>query len=108
IDAGQIISAPYCARLMADALGAEVIKVEPPGVGDAARRHGPFPRDLPHPEHSGLFQYLNTNKLGVTLNLSDVAGQRIFHRLVAMADILIENYSAVERGRLGLDYERLK
>ena len=53
VDLGQRISAPYCAKILAQ-MGAEVIKVEPP-EGDAARRMGPFPDDIPHPEKSGLF-----------------------------------------------------
>ena len=52
-DLGQRISAPYCAKILAQ-MGAEVIKVEPP-EGDAARRMGPFPDDIPHPEKSGCF-----------------------------------------------------
>ncbi|HOM15212.1 MAG TPA: CoA transferase, partial [Rubrivivax sp.] len=64
IDFGQGVSAPHCARLFAD-FGAEVIKVEPP-QGDAARRSGPYPGDLPDDEKSGLFFFHNTDKLGVT------------------------------------------
>jgi len=54
LEFGHLISAPYCAKLMAD-LGAEVIKVEMPPEGYEARRYGPFPNDAPHPEKSGLF-----------------------------------------------------
>ena len=54
VEFGEFISAPYCGKLLAD-LGAEVIKVERPDTGDKARRHGPFPGDVPHPEKSGLF-----------------------------------------------------
>ena len=60
-------SGPYCTKLMAD-LGADVIHVEPPKTGDDARRSPPFPGDVSHPEKSGLFLFLNTNKLGITLN----------------------------------------
>ncbi len=62
VEIGGFVGAPYAARCIAD-LGATVIKVEPPG-GDASRRHGPFPKDIPHPEKSGLFCLLNANKLG--------------------------------------------
>ncbi len=62
-----MVGAAYATKLMAD-LGAEVIKVEEP-TGDEARHRGPYPGQVPHPEKSGLFLYLNTNKLGVTLNL---------------------------------------
>ena len=60
IDFGQMVSAPFCAKLFSD-YGADVIKVELPD-GDAARRAGPFPQDVPHPEKSGLFFINNTNK----------------------------------------------
>src|SRR5581483_9892961 len=73
IECGSMVSAPYAAKLMAD-LGAEVIKVESP-AGDASRRRGPYPGNVPHPEKSGTFLYLNTNKLGVTLNLEVTKGQ---------------------------------
>ena len=68
LEFGGQISASYCGKILA-LLGAEVIKVEPP-EGDAARRAGPFPADLPHPEKSGLFLALNLNKFGVTLDLT--------------------------------------
>jgi crotonobetainyl-CoA:carnitine CoA-transferase CaiB-like acyl-CoA transferase len=58
------IAAAASGKILAD-LGAEVIKVEPPRTGDPARYHGPFPNDLPDPERSGLFLYLNTNKRGI-------------------------------------------
>ena len=74
------ISGPYCTKVMAD-LGAEVIKIEEPGSGDEARQHGPFLNDIPHPEKSGLFLVLNTNKLGITLNLKTPTGQEIFEKL---------------------------
>ena len=76
VEWGSFISAPFCAKLMAD-MGAEVIKVEPPGTGDEARRNGPFPKDIPDQEKSGLFLYLNTNKYGVTANcIAPVAKSR--------------------------------
>ena len=56
LECGEFVSAPYCGKLLAD-LGADVIKVEKPG-GDSARKQGPFPQDIPHPEKSGLFLYL--------------------------------------------------
>src|SRR3972149_789342 len=83
----EMVAGPYCGKLLAD-LGAEVIKVEAPRVGDAARRRGPFFHDIPHPEGSGLFLYLNTNKLGVTLDLEKATGRQIFKGLIKTADIL--------------------
>lgn len=102
----SFVSGPYCAKLFAD-LGAEVIKVETP-AGDEARKRGPFLNDNPDPELSGLFLYLNTNKLGVTLNLDSAEGHGIFKKLIANADILIEDRPAGEMERLGLNYEALK
>jgi len=107
VEYGQFISAPYCTKMMAD-LGAEVIKVEEPGIGDEARRYGPFPNDIPHPEQSGLFLYLNSNKLGITLNVRTATGQRILKELLREADILVENNPPQLIKDLGLDYPCLK
>ncbi len=106
LEYGQMVTAPYCTKLLAD-MGAEVIKIEPPGLGDPARRQGPFPGDIPHLERSGLFLYLNTNKMGITLNLKHQPGQQLLRRLADGADVLVENVSPDERGDLGLDYARL-
>jgi CoA:oxalate CoA-transferase len=102
----SFISGPYCAKLFAD-LGAEVIKVEKPG-GDEARKRGPFLNDKPDPELSGLFLYLNTNKLGVTLNLDSATGRDIFKKLIANADILVEDQPPGKMEKLGLNYDVLK
>ena len=67
VEYGTLVSAPFCSKILGD-LGAEVIKIEQPGCGDIARKKEPFLNDSPGLEHSGLFQYLNMNKLGVTLN----------------------------------------
>jgi crotonobetainyl-CoA:carnitine CoA-transferase CaiB-like acyl-CoA transferase len=98
---------PYCTKLMAD-LGAEVIHVEPPTTGDDARRSPPFPGDVPHPEKSGLFLFLNTNKLGVTLNLRLPRGKEIFEQLVGKVDVLVEDWSPGHMEELGLGYDDLK
>jgi CoA:oxalate CoA-transferase len=106
LEYSQMISGPYCGKLLAD-LGAEVIKVEEPPAGDAARTRGPFPDDIPHPEKSGLFLYLNTNKLGITLNSRTTAGRQVFQRLAEQADVLIEDRPPGEMAELGLDYASL-
>jgi crotonobetainyl-CoA:carnitine CoA-transferase CaiB-like acyl-CoA transferase len=106
LELSEFISGPYCGKMLAD-LGAEVIKIEKPD-GDAARRWGPFPGDLPHPEKSGLFLFLNTNKLGITLNIESEQGREIFRRLVSGADVLIESNTPKEMARLGIDYPNLK
>ena len=90
IEVGSEVSAPFCAKLLAD-YGADVIKIENPGEGDQARRQGPFVGDAPHPDKSTPFLYLNTNKRGVTLDLSTATGRSILGRLVEGADVLVEN-----------------
>ncbi len=105
VECGNLVSAPYLGKLLAD-FGAEVIKVEEPG-GDRARKQGPFPGDTPHPEKSGLFLYLNTNKLGVTLNLREPKGQALLQSLCAQADVVIHNYHPTVMASLGLDFDKL-
>ncbi len=103
----NMISGPYCTKLMAD-MGAEVIKIEFPGEGDIARKKGPFPDDISHKEKSGLFLYLNTNKLGITLDPATQEGKKIFLELVKDTDILIENRPVGEIDALGMGYDDLK
>ena len=106
LDLGSGISAPWCAKILAD-YGAEVIKVEYPGSGDAARRMGPFAGDDPNLEKSVTFLYLNTNKKGVTLDPSTVSGRALLNRLVADADVLVENHPPAHSKELGLDHASL-
>jgi CoA:oxalate CoA-transferase len=106
IEFSDFVCGPYCGKLLAD-MGADVIKIEKPGLGDKARSWGPFPQDIPHPEKSGLFLFLNTNKSGVTLNLETAAGIKIFKELLQKADVLIENMPAAEMSRLGLSFRSL-
>ena len=103
----QIVAGPYCSKVLAD-LGAEVIKIEKPGLGDDARRRAPFLNDIPHPERSGLFLYLNTNKLGITLNPNTKTGREIFEELVKEVDILIEDNPPQTIREQRLDYNNLK
>lgn len=107
LDLGHHIAGPYCSRLLAD-YGAEVIKVEMPGEGDGARRQGPFLHDVPHPEKSGLFLYLNYNKRAITLNLKTDSGRKLFKELVRDADVLVENFEPRVMAGLGLDYRALE
>ncbi len=106
IEWASFIAGPYCGKLLAD-LGAEVIKVERPD-GDESRQRGPFPDHVPHPEKSGLFLYLNANKLGVTLNPDTDTGKNILQDMIKTADILIEDHLPSEIEQLGLDYARLR
>ena len=101
------IAGPYCTKLLAD-YGADVIKVERPGKGDPTRAMGPFFKDDPNPEKSGLFLHLNTNKKGITLNLKSATGKKILKQLIADSDILVESFSPHVMPSLGLDYQTLE
>ncbi len=101
------VSGPYCAKIMAD-LGAQVLKIESPRVGDETRYMGPFAGDDPHPEKSGFFLYLNTNKRGLTLDPGKPEGKDIFEKLVKNADVLIEDGPPGYMEGLALGYEDLK
>ncbi len=107
IEFGELVAAPFCAKLLAD-LGAEVIKVERPQRGDVARSYGPFQGDVPHLERSGLFLYLNTNKLGITLSPTSSEGAKIIKELVAESDVFVESNPPGVMKQLGLDYQSLR
>jgi crotonobetainyl-CoA:carnitine CoA-transferase CaiB-like acyl-CoA transferase len=106
VECGQLVSAAYAAKLMAD-LGAEVIKVEPPGDGDVARQRGPFPGGVAHAEKSGTFLYLNANKRGITLDLTQPRGRELLQQLIADTDVFVHNFPPPQMRALGLDYEAL-
>lgn len=100
IDLGQIYNGPYATFLMAMA-GAKVIKIEPPG-GEKMRRRGAVGGAmLP-------FAMLNSNKEFVTLNLKSAEGTALLHRMVAKADVVLENFAPGTMDRLGVGYEALK
>ncbi|MFN8036468.1 MAG: CoA transferase [Acidimicrobiia bacterium] len=106
VELGDLVSAPYCAKLFSD-FGAHVVKVERPRHGDRARHWGPFPGDEPHLERSGLFAYLNTNKRGVTLDVDRPAGRDLLLRMIERADVLVENNEPRRMRERGLDYAAL-
>ncbi len=106
VDLTHGTAGPYGTKLLAD-FGADVIKVERPGTGDYARSLGPFPGDVPHPEKSGLFLYLNTNKRGIVLDLKTPQGVAALKGLARDADILVESFQPGVMDRLGLGYEVL-
>lgn len=95
----------YCTKLLAD-LGADVIKVEPPG-GHTARRIGPFYENDPHLEKSLYWFHMNTNKRSITLNLESKDGQEIFKTLVKTTDIMVETFLPGYLDRIGLGYSVL-
>ena len=95
----------YAGRLLAD-LGADVIKVEPPG-GDPARGYPPFLRDVDTPENGLEFLLLNANKRGVTVDVARAEGRDLFLRLVASADVVIESWRPQEVEALQLTSDTL-
>ena len=95
----------HCTKLLAD-MGADVIKVEPPG-GDEARRVPPFKDDSAHPEKSLYFLHFNTNKRSITLDFEKPDGRAILLELAQKADVVIETYRPVRREELGLGYQQL-
>ena len=106
LDASAGICGAFCARLLGRC-GAEVLKVEPPASGDPVRALAPFFNDLPHTEAGGLFLYLNGGKRSVTLDPARAAGRRIFQRLAAETDILVESFPPGHLDSLGLGYDTL-
>jgi crotonobetainyl-CoA:carnitine CoA-transferase CaiB-like acyl-CoA transferase len=106
LEVGDGVSAAYATKLLAD-LGADVVKVEAPPRGDSTRYRGPFPGGVPHPEKSGLFLYLNTNKRGITLDLTAGPARDAFARLVAGADLLVHDVHPTRMAEHGLEWERL-
>ncbi len=107
LDVTQLIAGPYATKLLAE-YGADVIKIERPRIGDVSRRMGPFVNDEPHPEKSGLFLHLNTNKRGVTLDLKSATGRKIFLGLAKFADVVVESFAPGTMDSFGLGYSSLK
>lgn len=101
--AGEI--GQYCTKLLAD-LGADVIKVEPPG-GDPARNLPPFYHDEADPQKSLYWLNLNTSKRSVTLNIEDAEGRKLLEKLVATADVVVESFQPGYLDGLGLGYDGL-
>jgi len=95
----------FCGKLLGD-LGADIIKIEPPG-GQPNRRIGPFLDDIPDPERSLPFWYYNTSKRGITLNLESAEGSRLFGRLAATSDVILETFRPGFLKSIGLGYEAL-
>lgn len=106
IDLTHQLSGPMCTKYLAD-FGADVIKIEKPNGGDPARMLYPFFKDERHLDKSGLFNYLNTNKKSISLDLKTEIGKDIIKRLVKEADVLVESFSPGVMESLGLSYEIL-
>lgn len=102
LDLTRVVAGPYGGSILGD-FGADVIKIEVPGKGDDARGYAPYRNG-----ESMYYANLNRNKRGITLNLKSDEGKEIFKKLVAKADVLLENYRPGVMEKLGLGYDVLK
>jgi len=99
-------SAGFCSKLLAD-MGAHVLKVEKPGGADS-RKAGPFAGDIPDPGESLSFFFNNTGKLGVTLDIADNSGKKIFFELIKSYDAIVESFPPGYLPSLELGFENLQ
>ncbi len=99
VELGQLIAGPFCGQLMGD-MGADVVKIEAPGTGDPMRHWG-------NGEHKVWWEVIGRNKRSVTANLRVPEGQDLARRLLADADIMIENFKPGTMEKWGLDPETL-
>ncbi|MFP6710982.1 MAG: CaiB/BaiF CoA-transferase family protein [Rhodospirillales bacterium] len=109
-DLTRVLAGPSCVQILGD-LGADVIKVERPGLGDDTRKFGPpFVKDPDGNEtsESGYYLTANRNKRSITLNLTSEEGQALARRMIAKCDILVENFKVGNLAKYGLSYDDLK
>ncbi|MET0852939.1 MAG: CoA transferase, partial [Candidatus Rokuibacteriota bacterium] len=102
VDLTRILSGPFCTMLLAD-LGADVIKIETPDGGDSVRRQGAVRDGL-----SWYFAAFNRNKRSVVLDLRAAEGKDLLERLIASADVVVENYRAGVLEEMGFGFDRLR
>jgi crotonobetainyl-CoA:carnitine CoA-transferase CaiB-like acyl-CoA transferase len=107
LDLSRILAAPFATQLLGD-LGADVIKVERPHVGDDARQYGPPFLDEPGGNESGFFLSTNRNKRSITIDHSTRRGADLIRELAEACDVLVENYRAGVLDKYGLGYEGLR
>jgi crotonobetainyl-CoA:carnitine CoA-transferase CaiB-like acyl-CoA transferase len=106
IDLTQALAGPFCTMLLAD-LGADVIKVEPPG-GDMSRPMGPHPEDRSGTDYGGYFASVNRNKRSIMLDIKSEAGREAIFKLVVTADAVVENAKTGVMDRAGIGYDHLR
>lgn len=107
LDLSRVLAGPACTQILGD-LGADIIKVERPGVGDDTRKWGPpFLKDAHGNDTKESAYYLscNRNKRSIAIDMHSVEGQDLIHRLLEKSDILIENFKAGDLKKYGLDYD---
>jgi crotonobetainyl-CoA:carnitine CoA-transferase CaiB-like acyl-CoA transferase len=102
LDLTWVYAGPFATMMLSD-LGAEVIKVEGPPLGDWTRVVPPLRNG-----HSGYFYMLNRRKKSIALDLKEETGRRLFMRLVGQSDVVAENFKAGTLDRLGIGYERAR
>ena len=105
VDLSHVLAAPTTTMYLAD-LGAEVIHIEPP-QGDDSREYGPF-AGHPDKNRSGYFISLNRNKKGMVLDLKQEKGKEILRQLIAVSDIVVENYRPTTMRKLGFGWDELR
>lgn len=102
VDLTRVLAGPFCTQTLGD-MGARIIKVEQPGVGDDARAIGPFMGDA-----SAYFMSVNRNKESIALDLKAEGDRAVFERLLERADVLVENYRPGTMEKLGYGWEQLQ
>ncbi len=107
VDLTWIVAGPTCTRILAD-FGAEVIRVENQQTLDAIRFGRPHPHDFDPPDSSGFFNWLNRNKKSISLNARHPEGLEVLKKLIAVSDVVIENYSTYIMENWGLGYDDLR
>ena len=110
LDLSRVLAGPWCTQMLAD-LGADVVKVERPGVGDDTRHWGPpFVQDAQgnDTDAATYFTSCNRNKRSVTIDMATAQGQALIRKMAAQADVLVENFKVGGLQHYGLDYESLK
>ena len=110
LDLTRVLAGPWCAQNLAD-LGAEVIKVERPGVGDDTRSWGPpylCDEDGNNTTEAAYYLSANRGKQGITVDIATPKGQQIIRDLALQSDVVLENYKVGQLKKYGLDYDSLK
>lgn len=103
MDLTRIVAGPYCTMILGD-LGAEILKIEKPGIGDEARKWGP--PFFEGTKESTYFASVNRNKKSVCVDLKK--GKNIIHQLAKKCDVLVENYVPGKLSEMGLGYDQMK
>ena len=110
LDLSRVLAGPWCTQILAD-LGADVVKIERPGMGDDTRHWGPpFLKDADghDTDQASYFTSCNRNKRSVTVDIASAAGQALLRKMALQADILVENFKTGGLAQYGLDYAALR